>query len=91
MTCVATRPREIAEEPVNSVERLIVVVLFEGVDLLDVTGPPEVFALARREAAEAAGYDVVLAAETLAPVTPAPVVTRSTSGAVSAPSPTPPW
>ncbi len=69
MTCVATRPREIAEEPVNSVERLIVVVLFEGVDLLDVTGPPEVFALARREADEAAGYDVVLAAETLDPVT----------------------
>lgn len=53
---------------VNIVERLIVIVLFEGVDLLDVTGPPEVFSLARRETEEAAGYDVVLAAETMAPV-----------------------
>ena len=49
--------------------RLVVIVLFEGVDLLDVTGPPEVFALARRESADAAGYQVVLAAETLDPVT----------------------
>ncbi|MET9777483.1 DJ-1/PfpI family protein [Streptomyces sp. NPDC006367] len=49
--------------------RLIVIVLFEGVDLLDVTGPPEVFSLARRESDEAAGYDVVLAAETAEPVT----------------------
>ncbi|MFH9575485.1 GlxA family transcriptional regulator [Streptomyces sp. NPDC017454] len=53
----------------NPVSRLIVVVLFEGVDLLDVTGPPEVFALARRETDEAAGYEVVLAAETMDPVT----------------------
>ncbi|MFJ7767380.1 GlxA family transcriptional regulator [Streptomyces sp. NPDC097107] len=51
------------------VGRLIVIVLFEGVDLLDVTGPPEVFSLARRETEEAAGYDVVLVAETMAPVT----------------------
>ncbi|WP_408907315.1 GlxA family transcriptional regulator [Streptomyces cavernicola] len=43
--------------------------LFDGVDLLDVTGPPEVFALLRREAGDAAGYRVVLAAESLAPVT----------------------
>ncbi|MEU3527649.1 helix-turn-helix domain-containing protein [Streptomyces sp. NPDC038707] len=51
----------------HTVERLIVIVLFEGVDLLDVTGPPEVFSLARRETEEAAGYRVVLAAETLEP------------------------
>lgn len=57
--------------PVSTVERLIVIVLFGGVDLLDVTGPPEVFSLARRETAEAAGYDVVLAAETMDPVTTA--------------------
>lgn len=49
-------------------ERLIVIVLFEGVDLLDVTGPPEVFSLARRETEEAAGYTVVLAAEAMDPV-----------------------
>lgn len=53
----------------NTVARLIVIVLFEGVDLLDVTGPPEVFSLARRETEEAAGYEVVLAAETTDPVT----------------------
>ncbi|WP_431988461.1 GlxA family transcriptional regulator [Streptomyces parvulus] len=53
----------------HTVSRLIVIVLFEGVDLLDVTGPPEVFSLARRETDEAAGYDVVLAAETTDPVT----------------------
>ncbi|WP_078891709.1 GlxA family transcriptional regulator [Streptomyces sp. NRRL S-350] len=52
-------------------QRLIVIVLFEGVDLLDVTGPPEVFSLVRRETDDAAGYRVVLAAETLAPVTTA--------------------
>ncbi|MET9950588.1 DJ-1/PfpI family protein [Streptomyces sp. NPDC006339] len=50
-------------------ERLVVIVLFEGVDLLDVTGPPEVFALLRRETDDAPGYEVVLAAETLDPVT----------------------
>ncbi|WP_326660154.1 GlxA family transcriptional regulator [Streptomyces sp. NBC_00385] len=55
----------------STVDRLVVVVLFDGVDLLDVTGPPEVFSLARRETEEAAGYDVVLAAETTAPVTTA--------------------
>ncbi|WP_030754063.1 GlxA family transcriptional regulator [Streptomyces sp. NRRL S-31] len=52
----------------NTVERLIVIVLFEGVDLLDVTGPPEVFSLARRETEEAAGYEVVLAARTMDPI-----------------------
>ncbi|CAL9669738.1 HTH-type transcriptional activator RhaR [Streptomyces sp. enrichment culture] len=55
--------------PVSAVRRLIVIVLFEDVDLLDVTGPPEVFSLARRETDEAADYDVVLAAETMDPVT----------------------
>ncbi|MEU6393268.1 helix-turn-helix domain-containing protein [Streptomyces sp. NPDC046939] len=52
-----------------STRRLIVIVLFEGVDLLDVTGPPEVFSLALRETEEAAGYQVLLAAETMDPVT----------------------
>ncbi|MFI9365643.1 GlxA family transcriptional regulator [Kitasatospora sp. NPDC053057] len=52
-------------------QRLIVIVLFEGVDLLDVTGPPEVFSLVRRETADATGYRVVLAAATIEPVTTA--------------------
>ncbi|MEU4656008.1 DJ-1/PfpI family protein [Streptomyces sp. NPDC023723] len=52
----------------NTVERLVVIVLFDGVDLLDVTGPPEVFSLARRETREAAGYEVALVAETKEPV-----------------------
>ncbi|EHN79269.1 transcriptional regulator [Streptomyces sp. NRRL WC-3753] len=55
----------------NPAGRLIVVVLFDGVDLLDVTGPPEVFSLARRETEDAAGYEVVLAAGTTGPVTTA--------------------
>ncbi|WP_441249509.1 GlxA family transcriptional regulator [Kitasatospora sp. McL0602] len=55
----------------TTVGRLIVVVLFEGVDLLDVTGPPEVFSLVQRETADATGYHVVLAAETMDPVTTA--------------------
>ncbi|GAA2259399.1 DJ-1/PfpI family protein [Glycomyces scopariae] len=50
-------------------ERLVVIVLFDGVDLLDVTGPPEVFALLERDLGEAAGYRVVLAAPGAAPVT----------------------
>ncbi|MEU6859649.1 DJ-1/PfpI family protein [Glycomyces sp. NPDC046736] len=50
-------------------ERLVVIVLFDGVDLLDVTGPPEVFALLRLEIGERADYRVVLAAETAGPVT----------------------
>ncbi|MGI5376131.1 GlxA family transcriptional regulator [Streptomyces sp. CA-251387] len=53
----------------GTVNRLIVIVLFEGVDLLDVTGPPEVFSLVPRETAERVGYEVVLASETLEPVT----------------------
>lgn len=53
----------------GTTQRLIVVVLFDGVDLLDVTGPPEVFALLRRETDDATGYHVVLAAESMDPVT----------------------
>ncbi|MGN9756871.1 GlxA family transcriptional regulator [Streptomyces sp. SD31] len=55
----------------GTVNRLIVIVLFEGVDLLDVTGPPEVFSLVPRETTERVGYEVVLAAETPEPVTTA--------------------
>ncbi|CAM5473726.1 MULTISPECIES: GlxA family transcriptional regulator [Streptomyces] len=55
----------------STVERLVVILLFDGVDLLDVTGPPEVFSLLRRELKGAPGYRVVLAAETPAPVTTA--------------------
>ncbi|MFF8727756.1 GlxA family transcriptional regulator [Streptomyces sp. NPDC015171] len=49
--------------------RFIVIMLFDGVDLLDVTGPPEVFALLRRETDGETGYEVVLAAATMEPVT----------------------
>ncbi|MEU6823484.1 helix-turn-helix domain-containing protein [Streptomyces atriruber] len=55
--------------PDTAARRLIVIVLFDGVDLLDVTGPPEVFSLALRETDEAAGYEVVLAAAAMDPVT----------------------
>lgn len=54
---------------VSALGRLIVIMLFDGVDLIDVTGPPEVFALLRRELSQETGYQVVLAAETLEPVT----------------------
>ncbi|MFC4374101.1 GlxA family transcriptional regulator [Nocardia halotolerans] len=50
-------------------DRLVVIVLFDQVDLLDVTGPPEVFSLLQREMTEPTGYQVVLAAESLDPVT----------------------
>ncbi|MFJ9815481.1 GlxA family transcriptional regulator [Streptomyces sp. NPDC101151] len=53
----------------GSINRLIVIMLFTGVDLLDVTGPPEVFSLLRRETDDETGYQVVLAAETMDPVT----------------------
>ncbi|MBL1105959.1 helix-turn-helix domain-containing protein [Streptomyces sp. 5-8] len=55
----------------GGVRRFIVVMLFDGVDLLDVTGPPEVFALLRRETGDDTGYEVALAAETMDPVTTA--------------------
>lgn len=51
------------------VDRLIVVALFDRVDLLDVTGPAEVFSLLRREVDGPTGYQVALTAETLDPVT----------------------
>ncbi|CAL9366115.1 HTH-type transcriptional regulator CdhR [Nocardiopsis dassonvillei] len=50
-------------------ERLVVVMLFDGVDLLDVTGPAEVFSLLRRELGGPTGYEVVLTAATTGPVT----------------------
>jgi transcriptional regulator GlxA family with amidase domain len=52
----------------RTVTRRIVIMLFDGVDLLDVTGPPEVFSLLKRETPAAAGYRVMLAAPTLEPV-----------------------
>ncbi|MEU6267864.1 GlxA family transcriptional regulator [Saccharopolyspora shandongensis] len=52
-------------------KRLIVIVVFDGVDLLDITGPPEVFALLQREVDTDTGYRVLLAAETPDPVTTA--------------------
>lgn len=52
-----------------AVERLVVVVAFDGVDLLDVTGPPEVFSLLQREMDDATGYLVLIAAESMEPVT----------------------
>ncbi|MET9518509.1 GlxA family transcriptional regulator [Streptomyces sp. NPDC002994] len=53
----------------KTVKRLVIVMLFDGVDLLDITGPPEVFSLLQREVDDATGYRVVLAAETMDPVT----------------------
>lgn len=53
----------------STIERLVVVVVFEHVDLLDMTGSPEAFALLQREMDEPTGYEVVLAAETMDPVT----------------------
>lgn len=52
----------------ETMRRLVVVMLFEGVDLLDVTGPPEVLALLRHEVEEPAGYDVLLVAPSREPV-----------------------
>ncbi|MDR2998502.1 MAG: helix-turn-helix domain-containing protein [Microbacterium sp.] len=50
------------------IRRLIVVTVFDGVDLLDVTGPAEVFSLLEREMSESTGYELLLVAETMAPV-----------------------
>lgn len=47
----------------------VVIAVFPEVDLLDVTGPAEVFALANRETAGRAGYRVRLAAPAPGPVT----------------------
>lgn len=49
--------------------RRIVIAVFPDVDLLDVTGPAEVFALANRETGGRAGYDVQLAGPTGGAVT----------------------
>ncbi|MGW6916302.1 GlxA family transcriptional regulator [Kitasatospora sp. NPDC054939] len=46
----------------------VVIAVFPDVDLLDVTGPAEVFALANRETGGRAGYEVCLAAPTAGPV-----------------------
>ncbi|WP_424214009.1 GlxA family transcriptional regulator [Streptomyces sp. BI20] len=46
----------------------VVIAVFPDVDLLDVTGPAEVFALANRETGGRAGYEVVLAGPTAGPV-----------------------
>ena len=61
-------PQSTRGQFVQSSSNLIVVMLFPGVDLLDVTGPPEVFSLLRREVPEATAYRVVLAAQDLEPV-----------------------
>ncbi|MFJ8083278.1 GlxA family transcriptional regulator [Streptomyces sp. NPDC096205] len=52
-----------------STHRRVVIAVFPDVDLLDVTGPAEVFALANRETGGRAGYAVQLAAPTCGPVT----------------------
>ncbi|MFE0099944.1 GlxA family transcriptional regulator [Streptomyces sp. NPDC059009] len=46
----------------------VVIVVFPDVDLLDVTGPAEVFALANRETGGRAGYEVRLAGPAAGPV-----------------------
>ena len=53
----------------STVERLIVIVLFPQIDLLDVTGPAEVFSLLQREMSSPTGYRVLLAAQTLDAIT----------------------
>ncbi|WP_354643795.1 GlxA family transcriptional regulator [Kitasatospora camelliae] len=52
-----------------SSSRRVVIAVFPDVDLLDVTGPAEVFALANRETGDRAGYRVELAGPTAGPVT----------------------
>ncbi|MGA4838415.1 GlxA family transcriptional regulator [Streptomyces sp. G45] len=47
----------------------VVIAVFPDVDLLDVTGPAEVFALANRESAGRTGYEVRLAGPAAGPVT----------------------
>ncbi|MCX4539445.1 helix-turn-helix domain-containing protein [Streptomyces sp. NBC_01565] len=49
--------------------RRVVIAVFPDVDLLDVTGPAEVFALANRETGGAAGYEVRLAGRSRGEVT----------------------
>jgi transcriptional regulator GlxA family with amidase domain len=52
-----------------STNRRVVIAVFPDVDLLDVTGPAEVFALANRESGGRAGYEVRLAAPAAGAVT----------------------
>ncbi|WP_214318178.1 GlxA family transcriptional regulator [Nonomuraea sediminis] len=52
-----------------STVRRVVIAVFPDVDLLDVTGPAEVFALANRETGGRAGYQVQLAGRTSGVVT----------------------
>ncbi|MEI5103777.1 DJ-1/PfpI family protein [Streptomyces sp. PmtG] len=52
-----------------SSSRRVVIAVFPDVDLLDVTGPAEVFALANRETGGRAGYEVRLAAPRAGTVT----------------------
>ncbi|MFE3445612.1 GlxA family transcriptional regulator [Nocardia sp. NPDC059180] len=52
-----------------SITHRVVIAVFPEVDLLDVTGPAEVFALANRETSGRAGYQVRLAAPTAEAVT----------------------
>ncbi|KUJ68871.1 transcriptional regulator [Streptomyces albus subsp. albus] len=52
-----------------STTRRVVIAVFPDVDLLDVTGPAEVFALANRETGGRAGYRVQLAGPAPGPVT----------------------
>ncbi|MEU7065292.1 DJ-1/PfpI family protein [Streptomyces sp. NPDC046161] len=52
-----------------STTRRVVIAVFPDVDLLDVTGPAEVFALANRETGGRAGYRVELAGPTAGAVT----------------------
>lgn len=50
------------------IERTVVLVAFDDIDLLDATGPAEVLSLAKRESQQAYRYRFLLAAQTLEPV-----------------------
>ncbi|WP_306291613.1 hypothetical protein [Microbispora sp. GKU 823] len=50
----------------------VVIAVFPDVDLLDVTGPAEVFAVANREMSGRPPYQVLLAARTAARCAPLP-------------------
>lgn len=54
----------------------VVIAVFPDVDLLDVTGPAEVFALANRETAGRAGYGVSLAGPVAGAAVPLPYTGR---------------
>src|SRR5690606_2433886 len=69
--CRRNRHRPRMKERMPHPERLMVIVLFDRVDLLDISGPPEVCALLQREMDAPCGYQVLLAAVSLEPVTTA--------------------